>query len=111
MEVLFAEVPDVIARLRADGTILFVSPSVETVLGYRPDELVGQKLDELAFLPEVEGEPVIATRSVRRQDGGVIWVEISWRSYRNAEGSVEIAAVARGISARRRAEYMLEAEK
>jgi PAS domain S-box-containing protein len=111
MEVLFAEVPDVIARLRADGTILFVSPSVEAVLGYRPDELVGRRIDELALVPEVEGEPVTATRSIPRQGGGSIWVEISWRSYRNAAGVVEIAAVVRAISARRRAETMLEAEK
>ncbi len=37
---------DAIAIMDADGTILYESPSVERILGYRPDELVGRNVVE-----------------------------------------------------------------
>ena len=33
---------DIVSLLAQDGTILFESPSIETVLGFEPDELIGQ---------------------------------------------------------------------
>ena len=34
---------DVVMILEADGTVRFVSPAVERVLGYRPEEMVGTR--------------------------------------------------------------------
>src|SRR5215467_4417129 len=33
---------DIVTLLARDGTVLFQSPSVETVLGYKPEHLIGQ---------------------------------------------------------------------
>jgi two-component system sensor kinase FixL len=33
---------DIIARVSADGTYLYVSPSCKTLLGYKPEELIGK---------------------------------------------------------------------
>lgn len=37
---------DLISVLRTDGTILYQSPSVTTILGYQPDELIGKNAFE-----------------------------------------------------------------
>ena len=39
---LVQNAPDVITLLGADGTILYESPSVERILGYAPEDLVGE---------------------------------------------------------------------
>lgn len=33
---------DLITLLNAEGTVIFISPSCESLLGYRPDEMIGQ---------------------------------------------------------------------
>jgi PAS domain S-box-containing protein len=40
---LMQNASDIVAVLDADGTIRYISPAVERVLGYRPEELVGTK--------------------------------------------------------------------
>jgi PAS domain S-box-containing protein len=53
---------DVISLIDATGTILFETPSVERVLGYRPDELVGQSAFSLVHPDDLEA----ATRAFSR---------------------------------------------
>ena len=45
---------DVVAILEADGTLRYVSPSVERVLGYRPEELVGSLAFEHVHPEDIE---------------------------------------------------------
>jgi two-component system cell cycle sensor histidine kinase/response regulator CckA len=45
---------DVVELARADGIITYVSPSIFTVLGYRPDEMVGRTMAELIHPDDVE---------------------------------------------------------
>jgi PAS domain S-box-containing protein len=40
--------PDIIYRLKEDGTILFISPAVRQ-LGYDPGELIGKPFEEIVF--------------------------------------------------------------
>ena len=47
---LFENVHDIVASLDADLRLRSVSPSVETALGYKPEELVGHRLGELHIL-------------------------------------------------------------
>jgi PAS domain S-box-containing protein len=42
---LFENAMDIIAVIGADGTVRYESPSVERILGYPPDELIGRKVD------------------------------------------------------------------
>jgi len=47
---LFENVNDVIYSIDRDFRLTSVSPSVEAVLGYRPDELIGKRINELNIL-------------------------------------------------------------
>lgn len=83
---------DVIALLRRDGTIAYVSPAIKRVLGYEPDDLVGTRACDLVHpddLPRVEeafdrlvvGESAVASARARlRARGG---------SYRVLEGQCQ----------------------
>ncbi len=78
---------DIITLLDVDGTILYVSPSVEHVVGYRPEELVGKNafdyihpedlesvLDLFAeFLADPDLQPSIEYR-FRHKDGSWRWL-------------------------------------
>lgn len=46
---------DLVSVLDRDGTILFVGPSVERILGYRPDEIAGKSIFSLLHPGDVEG--------------------------------------------------------
>ncbi len=60
LQSLLAEVSDVILVVDAGGTITFAGPSVERLLGYRPDDLIGQS--EYAFVHPEDHLPVEASR-------------------------------------------------
>lgn len=100
---LLAEnVTDVVFRLDGEGRILWVSPSLTRMLGWRPEEWVGHLGTE--FLPHRgEAEPYRANirrlrageKSVRARDevlardGSIHWVETEAGPYRNGRGEVE----------------------
>src|ERR1043165_2104906 len=46
---LIENVSDTIAMINAQGIICYVSPSVERMLGYRPDELLGKSAFDLIY--------------------------------------------------------------
>jgi diguanylate cyclase (GGDEF)-like protein/PAS domain S-box-containing protein len=48
---LVQNVSDIIAVIEADGTLRYVSPAVERLLGYRPEELIGRNVAP-AFHPD-----------------------------------------------------------
>ena len=79
---------DVIALLAADGTILYQSQSVTRVLGYQPEEMVGQNAfsylhpDDIAVsstlftqVLQQPGTPITGQFRYRHKDGHFIWVE------------------------------------
>lgn len=80
---------DIIMITDADGTIRYMSPSVERVLGYRPEEMLGTNtadyihpddvekgFDELAEALAKPGiHPVAVETRVRRKDGTWRWLE------------------------------------
>ncbi len=83
---------DVVARVHPDGTIEWVSPSVESVLGWTPQELQGSRRwslvhpDDLAsatdHLPfsagsEIEGQATLLR--IERSDGGYVWMSVTAR--------------------------------
>jgi two-component system sporulation sensor kinase A len=134
---LVRQTDDIYVSLGSDLTIEYISPSVERVLGYRPEELTGRPgvlyifPEDLArigihHLPaEQESEPPYirhvaeATESyrvnrgvreirVRHRDGRYIWCRMSFIIVRDEQGAVErIVAVGRDITERKRAEEEL----
>jgi two-component system, cell cycle sensor histidine kinase and response regulator CckA len=124
---LLETAPDPIFGVAADGHITFASPRVQAVLGYEPDELVGQPIETLvpASLHDVHRAHRAAyvaaptTRSMaagrelfaRRKDGGEIPVEISLGVADERAGSA-ITAVMVDITERRHlADQLRQAQK
>jgi PAS domain S-box-containing protein len=113
----FENVQDIVFSLDRDGRITAVSPSVRSVLGYEPSELIGRRLGETPLLGEealslaraniarvLAGERVEASYSVVNKAGGAVVMEISASPLQKA-GVVEgVLGVARDVTRRKKAE-------
>jgi PAS domain S-box-containing protein/putative nucleotidyltransferase with HDIG domain len=112
---------DMISRLSMDGTILYVSPACETILGYIPEELIGRpSLDfihpddrHLADnLHKGNHSSTIATAAYRaiHKSGEYIWLETSARAIvdRKASRVIEVQTASRNITERKKAEKELQ---
>ena len=119
---LMAEnVKDLISRHSPDGTFLYASPACRSLLGYRPEELLGRSAYD--FLHPEDAQRIrtldaIASQffaagtesyRIRRNDGSYIWFETSVKTTRDplTGGVQEITAVSRDISDRKWAEGVL----
>jgi len=105
---------DVIARHGPSGQWLYVSPATQAVLGYEPEQLIGQNSFDFihpedrarvrALLEEMraQGQPQFATFRVRRADGSYAWLDVAGRSERDAATGelTEIITTARDVTAR-----------
>lgn len=111
---------DYVARFHLDGTILFVSDAVESVLGYLPMEITGVSFLDLVnpddrtaagnvFLGVLEEEKQGGLECrLRTKDGRYRWVETRGRVFRNeVTGRMEIFSVARDITVQKNAEEEL----
>ncbi len=106
---------DLIYQVDRAGRISYVNPAVEFVLGYKPDQLIGQRVLDLV----APGSSALVVARYRRQirqrqeaayeeipvkaaDGGTVWlgqqVHIVWRD----GGFRALEAIARDISEHRR---------
>jgi PAS domain S-box-containing protein len=108
---------DMVVRLGLDGVRRYVSPACRTILGYEPEELVGETpvaaihAEDRARVERVCREllagaqdPVCSYRQ-RRRDGTYAWLEATYRLLRNEQGEpVEFIASVRDIGRRRSAE-------
>jgi len=112
---------DVICRISAARVISYVSPSSFSVLGWRPEELIGKtgsayvipedlpRLMEIAERNRTEGENTPATVRARRKDGTQIWLEINPREVRESGQGVagEAVLVMRDVTERKLLEEKL----
>lgn len=112
-------VSDVIWMVDVDYlSFAFISPSLEQLTGYSPQEVLGQSLkDTLAshsYQTVMEllnrrydefqqgGDPRDTMEmELRCKDGSTIWAEVASRFYRDQEGKVYVMGIARDISERR----------
>jgi PAS domain S-box-containing protein len=89
---------DVLVRMSANGAITWVSASVSTSLGWRPDDLVGTRWgdlvdpDDLGIVDAAKATVVAGGRGsgrlrVRRPDGSYRWVSAKWARVRDEEGA------------------------
>jgi diguanylate cyclase (GGDEF)-like protein/PAS domain S-box-containing protein len=112
---------DTILRLRLDGTLRYVSPSIEELLGFRPSDLHGAAgaslIDprDVAVVERAMGrlrsgaEHVSATYRCRRKDGAEVWIESLFRLIRDPQTNAPSEAIAscRDVTQRMRNEAEL----
>ncbi|MFF2910420.1 PAS domain S-box protein [Paenibacillus sp. NPDC057934] len=109
--------PDMISYGEPDGTLYYVSPSVENLLGYTPQEMLGNKrvdyyhpqdVREMLEEGKLYSDNEVAVRRARHKDGRYLWIESTFQAMRNEEGEVEkVLAIARDITERKKYEDML----
>ncbi|WP_172240248.1 PAS domain S-box protein [Saccharibacillus endophyticus] len=109
--------PDMISFSKPDGTLLYVSPSVERTLGYTPEEMLGQNRTAFyhsgdATKMTIEGtlyaENETFERRVLHKNGSVRWVDTSFRLIRGSNGEVNrILVIARDITERKMNDVVL----
>jgi diguanylate cyclase (GGDEF)-like protein/PAS domain S-box-containing protein len=112
---------DKIARISMEGKFLYTSPSVEPLLGYDPEELVGTQAFDMvhpedqhllvASYNRLVAAPTagqLVTYRMRRKDGRYIWFETTSRIVAGSSFETsEIHSVSRDISARVEAQEAL----
>ncbi|MHA1908203.1 MAG: PAS domain-containing protein, partial [Candidatus Thorarchaeota archaeon] len=124
--IITERVKDVIWTSDLDLNILFVSKSVEYLLGYSPDEILTKNL--LEFMTpesekiaiekyvaamtiedaEIQDDPVGFELELKRKNSSTVWVEVSNTFLRDENGDVNaILGVAREITERRKVEEAL----
>jgi len=107
---------DMICRSGMDMVLTYVSPSSLLLLGYKPEEMVGQHTDAL-ILPEdipalrsavarilaSDDQTDSETVRMRRKDGSTVWMEINARLVRDpvTEEPKEVVTVLRDITERK----------
>lgn len=118
---LAVHVTDMISRHSPEGVYLYVTPSCQNLLGYTPEELVGQSAyaffhpEDIAAIQHSHSTilelHLISTVEYRilRKDGRYTWFETTSRSVIDkATGEVaEIIAVSRDVSVRKKTDAAL----
>ncbi|MBX3083518.1 MAG: PAS domain S-box protein [Anaerolineae bacterium] len=111
---------DMVIRLSMQGECLYISPSIKAILGYEPDELVGQSvlnfvhaddfapLANLLMFGEQPANPKVLYRGLHKQ-GHYIWLEAVGQIISSTETGtpIEIISSSRNVSDRLHAEEAL----
>lgn len=111
---------DIVYTLDLDGRFTSISPSVQTLLGYAPAELLGRSLVELSpdardqmatmLAAKLQGEPhTVYELPLTTRDGQPIVLEINSRLLHEDNQPVGIHGVARDITVRKQAAAELKA--
>ncbi|MFD1600295.1 PAS domain S-box protein [Halobellus rarus] len=119
---LVEEVNDLATVVDTDGTITYVSPAVTRVLGYDPDELIGQAGYEFVHPDDRErnakavetvlsnpSEPETVEVRFRHADGSWCWIEATMRNRLDDDIIDGILLSSRDITARKK--YEVEARE
>ena len=118
---LFENSFDLIFSLDCQGNFVSISPAVERILGYKPEELIGKPIFELNLLPReyaelafaqimqvFAGESISSSEyKVLAKDGTATVAQISAAPIRKQGEVVGLIAISRDITARKKAEEEL----
>lgn len=110
---------DTFYRADLEGRIILASKSAEELIGYSPENLIGQKLTDfyadkskrLEFLEQLEeGDGKVSNfeAEANNRDGHKIWVSTSARYWKDAEGNIlGVEGTIRNVTAHKMAEDAL----
>ena len=112
---------DMISRHDLTGTFLYVSPACETLLGYKPEELINtsvtplihpndaNQLLDLLSAPNWNDITVTIGYRVKHKNGNYIWVETTARLFFDeSNNQQEFQASSRNITERKEADEALQ---
>ncbi|MDO8689511.1 MAG: PAS domain S-box protein, partial [Dehalococcoidia bacterium] len=122
---LIENVSDIITVLDSRGIIRYESPAIERVLGYMPEELVGQSAFELVHPDDIQPVRDLFERTIsvpgvsastdlryRHRDGSWRKIEVTGIAMMDHQGQAMVVVNARDITERKRAEEaLLESEQ
>jgi len=109
---IFENIIDVFYRTDNEGVIRIVSPSVEQIFGYAPDQVIGKRLagfyvnpeDRNQFLSVLQekGEVKGYEAPLRAKNGSVVWVSTNAQFYRDEHGNIlGVQGISRDITDRK----------
>jgi len=111
---------DIITRHALDSTYHYVSPAVESVLGYTPEEMMGRRAidithpDDLGIYRQIaralDDEARIKERvRFRHRDGHYVWLEVTGRLVRDpsSDRGIEYVASSRDVTMQVESENVL----
>jgi PAS domain S-box-containing protein len=117
LQLISDNVLDLVGQIRLDGTLVYVSPSYQTVLGYSPATLIGTSAFALVHPDDDERVRGIFAEAIqrrttgraefrsRRADGTFIWLEaVGKLLFDTAQIPIGAILSSRDISQRKRAE-------
>ncbi len=117
MQLLLENASEVITIYEKDGTIKYISPSVEPILGYSQNEMVGENDLEkvhsdsrkafskmLKTLLEKPGEHVTMQYEYRTKEGEFIWMEATGNNFLDNPAIGGLVVNSQNITERKRAE-------
>lgn len=112
---------DLVERFDTDGTRTYISPALERLTGYRPEEMLGKNAFEVvnpSDRPAVEAaaerlrqgitEQETVSFRVTHKDGREIWLETSLRIAAEPSERLSVVGVTRDVTARKQLELKLE---
>ncbi|WFR65626.1 PAS domain-containing protein [Paenibacillus amylolyticus] len=91
-----------------EGVCQFCSPSVQQILGYSPEEIMGQSnnayfypqdLERISQMDLTQGN--LFNIRVRHKDGHYLWFETTYKIIGDAEHEQQILTIGRDISERK----------
>lgn len=112
---------DVVTRIRADGSSGYISPAIQALIGYRPEEMQGRTAFDFVYPPDrpllaqclmrvMQGdENVRVEHRALHRDGHPIWVETRLKRLDlGPDATPEVIATIRDIGERRLLEQSLK---
>ncbi|TVY10968.1 PAS domain-containing sensor histidine kinase [Paenibacillus cremeus] len=120
-ELISEHAQDLISYATPDGITQYVSPSIRSLLGYEPDEVIGTSTyhywhkEDIANAMNIfqHSDHGVFTFRARHKDGRYIWFESTVKAIRNERGEIEkVLGVGRDITERKNTEQlMMNSEK
>ncbi len=120
-ELIIEHALDMFARHLPDGTLTFMSPAIREVLGYEPQDVLGENMidwihrddraNAQAKMDELNNgaDSVLMTFRLRNSSGTFVWLESTVHGVKNEQTGemVEAIAITRDISERKEYEQQL----
>ena len=103
---------DLISVQTPEGIYLYASPAAQTLLGYEPEDMIGQSIDHFLHPDDIDRVHRVRERAfqttdvttiayrIRLKDGSYTWLESASRPINNPAFGLQLVATSRDVSER-----------